>query len=402
MRLSAAELAHRRDEIHAASFTADASGSRHVGAEVELLALDVATRKPIPLINGAAPLVPALRRYGVEAGWKEFTAYDGTVRFDAAGLGIISFEPGGQIELSSTPCESPSALVRQLHDVVLPLRTRLLSEGIELVSVGIDPYNDATEIPLQLPVDRYQRMTRHFERIGPFGIRMMRQTAAIQISIDRGEAPAQRWRLLNDLAPYLIAIFASSSQYRGQDSGHQSFRAHCWRQLDPSRTGVAEPSDDPAMAYARFAAGATDILESDWNAHLTTLFPEVRPRGHYEVRSCDAIDPMWYAAPIVFLSALAYDERASTEASLLAAESRALLRAAGEIGLHDASIARTARDLFQLALDGAKRLGASYIDEETLATAADFYSKFTARDRSPADDANFSRIFTVRSRSSRV
>lgn len=402
MRLSAAELAHRRDEIHAASFTPDVSGARRVGAEVELLALDVATRKLIPLTSGPAPLVPMLRRYGKETGWTEFAAYDGTVRFDARGVGIISFEPGGQIELSSVACESPTALVRQLHDVVLPLRTRLLSEGVELLSVGIDPYNDATEIPLQLPVDRYERMTRHFERIGPFGIRMMRQTAAIQISIDRGDNPARRWRLLNDLAPYLIAIFASSSQYRGQDTGHQSYRAHCWRQLDPSRTGVAEPSDDPAMAYARFAAGATEILESDWNAHLTTLFPEVRPRGHYEVRSCDAVDPAWYAAPIVFVSALAYDERASNEAALLAAESRALLRSAGEAGLRDATIARTARDLFQLALDGAKRLGSSYIDGETLATASEFYSKFTARDRSPADDANFSRILTVRSRSSRV
>ena len=402
MHLSSTELARRRDEIHAASFTPEVSGSRRVGAEVELLALDVATRRPTPLLTGPRSLVPILRRYGSEAGWNEVAAYDGTARFDASGSGIISFEPGGQIELSSAPCQSPAMLVRQLHDVVLPLRTRLLSEGIELLSVGIDPYNDATEIPLQLPVDRYRRMTRHFERIGPFGIRMMRQTAAIQISIDRGSAPERRWRLLNDLAPYVIAIFANSPRYRGQDTGYQSYRAHCWRQLDPSRTGVAEPSDDPARAYARFAAGASDILESDWNAHLTTLFPEVRPRGHYEVRSCDAVDPAWYAAPIVFLAALAYDARASNEAGLLAAESRVLLRAAGELGLHDAAIARTARDLFQLALDGAKRLGPSFIDEETLATASEFYSNFTARDRSLADDANLSRIFTVRSSSSRV
>jgi glutamate--cysteine ligase len=402
MRLSVAELARRRDEIHATSFTPDASGGKRVGAEVEMLALDVATRTPIPLMSGRAPLVPILRRYGAEVGWREFAAYDGTVRFDARGLGVVSFEPGGQIELSSTACDSPATLLRQLHQVVLPLRARLLSEGVELLSVGIDPYNEAAEIPLQLPVDRYERMTRHFERIGPFGIRMMRQTAAIQISIDRGDAPAARWRLLNDLSPYLIAIFANSSHYHGNESGHQSYRAHCWRQLDASRTGVAEPSDDPALAYARFAERATDILGSGWDAHLTTLFPEVRPRGHYEVRSCDAVDPSWYAAPIVFVSALAYDERSSNEAALLAAESRALLRAAGEVGLHDPTMARTARDLFQLALDGAKRLGPAYIDGETLETAAEFYSKFTARDRSPADDANFSRILTVRSRSSRV
>jgi glutamate--cysteine ligase len=400
--LSPEELTRRRDEIHAMSFAPHRSAARHVGAEVELLALDVATRRPVPLTDGAAPLIPILRRYAAEVGWTEFANYDGTVRFDARGAGIISFEPGGQLEFSSAPCASAGALVRTLHGVILPLCARLQAEGIELVSIGIDPYNDATDIPLQLRVDRYERMTRHFERIGPFGIRMMRQTAAIQISIDRGDVPAQRWRLLNDLAPYLIAIFANSSHYRGEETGHRSYRAHCWRQLDSTRTGVAEASNDPADAYVRFAAGATDILGADWDAHLTTLFPEVRPRGHYEVRSCDAVDPRWYAAPIVLVSALAYDERASHEAALLAAESRVLLRAAGERGLRDTAIARTSRDLFQLALDGAKRLGPTYVDDETLATAAEFYSMYTARDRSPADDANFSRILTVRSRSSRV
>jgi glutamate--cysteine ligase len=402
MRVSEVELARRRDEIHAESFTADRSGARRLGAEVELLALDAATRRPVPLADGATPLIPILRRFAAENGWTEFAGYDGTARFDARGTGIISFEPGGQIEFSSAPFASAGLLVRNLHDVVRPLRARLLSEGVELMSIGIDPCNEATDIPLQLRVDRYERMTRHFEHIGPFGIRMMRQTAAIQISVDRGEAPAGRWRLLNDLAPYVIAIFANSAEYRREDSGHRSYRAHCWRQLDPTRTGVAEPSDDPAAAYARFAAGATDILDAGWATHLTTLFPEVRPRGHYEVRSCDAIDPRWYAAPIVFVSALAYDDRAAGDAGLLAAESRALLRAAGRQGLQDATIARTARDLFQLALDGAKRLGPAFVDEETLATAAEFYSTFTARDRSPADDANFSRMRTVRSRSSRV
>jgi glutamate--cysteine ligase len=402
MTWSTAELAQRRDEIHAASFTPDRSGARRVGAEVELLALDVTTRRPVPLVDGAAPLIPMLRRYAAENGWTEFAAYDGTVRFDAAGAGIISFEPGGQIEFSSQPFASASALVRNLHDVVLPLRAWLLRDGVELLSTGIDPFNDSVEVPLQLRVDRYERMTRHFEHIGPYGVRMMRQTAAIQISIDRGEVPAARWRLFNDLAPYLIAIFASSPTYRLEETGHRSYRAHCWRQLDPTRTGVAVPDVDPAAAYTRFAAAAADILEGGWATHLTTLFPEVRPRGHYEVRSCDAVDPRWYAAPIVFVAGLAYDERAAGEAALLAAESRALLRVAGERGLSDVGIARTARDLFQLALAGAARLGPSYVDAETLATAGEFYSLFTARDRSPADDANFARMRTVRSRSSRV
>ena len=80
-------------------------------------------------------------------------------------------------------------------------------------------------------------------------------------------------------------------------------------------------------------------------------------------------------------SGLAYDERAAREAALLAAESRALLRAAGEHGLDDASIARTARDLFQLALDGARRLGPAYVDPRS--RDAQHSTRLHGRSRSP-------------------
>jgi glutamate--cysteine ligase len=184
--------------------------------------------------------------------------------------------------------------------------------------------------------------------------------------------------------------------------------------LDPTRTGVAIAGPDPAAEYTRFAFGANDISRSAnggeyrfsvddirneaedaaWHVHLTTLFPEVRPRGHFEVRSCDAIDGEFYAAPIVFLSGLAYDARSAREAAILAADSRALLRTAGEFGMRDPSIARTARDLFQLALAGARRLGEAYCGGAQLETAEHFFATYTARDRSPADD----RMLAVRSR----
>ena len=318
--------------------------------------------------------------------------------FRASMRTVTRRSPSPAADRGGSAARATGGAVPLLHRVVRPLASWIVSEGIELQSVGIDPVNDARDIPLQLRVDRYERMTKHFERIGPFGIRMMRQTAAIQVSLDRGDRPAERWRLLNDLAPYLIAIFANSPKYLGRDTGHQSFRAHCWRQLDPSRTGVAEPSDDPAAAYARFALGATEIFDDSLEAHLTTRFPEVGPRGHFEVRSCDAVAPEWYAAPVVFLSGIAYDERASREAGLLAAESRALLRTAGELGLKDPSIARTARDLFQLALDGARRLGEDYVGGEMLEAAAAFgrnTRRIIARDRKRYRSRAQSRHFAV-------
>jgi len=220
--LSSTRLTALRAGIHAASFTA-APETRRIGAEVELLAHDAATNRPTPLA-GAGGLIAKLRRIGAHGGWREHAAYDGTTRFDLPDRAQISFEPGGQIEVSSVVCDSPTTLVQALHEVVRTLENGLARDGIELRSVGIDPHNDAPDIPLQLDVERYRRMTRYFDAIGPFGIRMMRQTAAVQLSVDRGEQPAERWRLLNDLAPYLVAIFANSAVHAGRDTGHRSFR----------------------------------------------------------------------------------------------------------------------------------------------------------------------------------
>ena len=52
----------------------------------------------------------------------------------------------------------------------------------------------------------------------------------------------------------------------------------------------------------------------DWHTHLSTLFPEVRPRGYLEVRTVDALPPEWYAAPMALLLGLAYDERSGQDA----------------------------------------------------------------------------------------
>jgi glutamate--cysteine ligase len=404
--VASARFAALRDAIHARDFAPDMRNPTSVGAEVEFLAHDVATDRPLPLVGGARSVVALLRHHGQRSGWREESWYGAIPRFDIPGVASVTFEPGGQIEISTVACNTASSLIGVLRAVITPLTAFLSDEGIRLVSVGIDPHNDAPEIPLQLPVERYQRMTEYFDSIGPFGARMMRQTAAVQISLDRGARPAERWRLLNDLAPYVTAIFANSPRHAGRETGHRSYRAHCWRMLDVTRTGVSAVTDDPAAAYTRFALDARDMMrqtasgdyapfgswpvgddaDERWRTHLTTLFPEVRPRGHYEVRSCDAIDPAWHVAPIVFLCGIAYDERAARDASLLAADSRALLRRAGEQGLRDSAIARTARDLFQLALAGARRLGTPYLSAEDIDLAEQFARQYTARDRSPADD----------------
>jgi glutamate--cysteine ligase len=401
-------LAH----LEANVFTAPAMASltpRRIGAEVELIPLEAGSGRRLPLEADDGPaILPFLRRFAARQGWGEARTPKDAVCFLVRGGGTIGFEPGGQIEYSTPPSRSVTALVNRLRSVVVPLRTAAAAEGIELLSSGIDPHNSQADAPLLLDSKRYERMAEHFATISPFGGVMMRQTASIQVSLDFDDEPRSRWRLLNAIAPFVTAIFASSPVYHGCATGHRSFRAHAWRRLDPLRTGLPFDGARPVEAYLRFALGAPAILFptvggsclpfgewlaranpslEEWETHLSTLFPEVRPRGHCEVRSADAVDPAWYAAPIAFLAGLAYDPHASRAAlDLVPAPDPALLERAGRDGLHDPAIARTAAELFELALAGCRALGSGYVHPSHLEEARGYFDRYTRRGLSPADD----------------
>src|SRR5262249_30672003 len=232
-------------------------------------------------------------------GWTEERTAKGATCFAVRAGGTVTFEPGGQIEYASPPGRSASGLIDRLRGVVLPLRAAAAAEGISLLTVGIDPMNPVEQVPLLLSCDRYVRMAEHFARIGVSGARMMRQTAAFQLSLDFDDERRLRWRLLNAVAPFVTAIFANSALYEGRYVRHRSFRAHCWRTLDPQRTGLPYDERRPVEAYLDFALGAPAILyptvdgtclpfsdwlaranptAAEWEYHLTTLFPEVLPR----------------------------------------------------------------------------------------------------------------------------
>lgn len=379
-----------------------------IGAEAEMLALDSETRLPVPITaeHGRATL-PLLRRLAAEGGWTERPTAYGAPHWQIPGRGSISHEPGGQLEFSADPHGSVTTLLDTLRAVLLPLGAAAADAGIELLSVGIDPHNPVERVPLELTGARYARMAEHFARIGPAGARMMRRTASFQVNLDWGppEEAWLRWRVLNAAAPYVTAIFANSSVYAGRATGHRSFRAAQWRQLDPQRTGIFFCGPDAPAEYRDWALDAPAILLDgdapfgermrdptvglpEWQAHLSTLFPEVRPKGFLEVRSLDAVPPAWYAAPLALLSGLVYDPaslRAATE--LLGTPSPAKLVRAGEAGLADPALARGARELWDLGLAGCERLGTGWISGAALQEAREFAEVYTRRGRSPADDA---------------
>jgi glutamate--cysteine ligase len=137
-----------------------------------------------------------LRRHGCAHGWYEArSAKAGVPEFHTPDGGRITFEPGGQIEFSAAPAVSLTDLLKTLGTVVPALRVALADEGIDTLTIGPGSGQPDRDVALQLTADRYRRMARHFATIGPEGARMKRQTASIQVCVEAGTVPLERWRL---------------------------------------------------------------------------------------------------------------------------------------------------------------------------------------------------------------
>ena len=374
---------------------------RAVGVEIELIPIHASTRLPaLPRTNGALSTSSILSRLGMSEGWLERSVENDPPSWKLPDGTSISFEPGGQIEISSTPHATASSVIEATRALAQRIQENMAAAAIDLLTFGVDPYNGIDTVPLQLHRDRYARMTRYFDSIGPSGIRMMRQTAAIQINLERGHEPRKRWTLLNALAPYLVALFANSRSYAGAPTEHASFRAHLWRTLDNSRTGLPCDATEPAVRYFAFALDAKamrssdgetpwltfrewmrveSLTEEDWLFHLSTLFPEVRPKEFFEIRSADAIDSGQIAVPVVFVTGIIYDDESSAAATkLLGAPSERLLERAGQLGMTDPRIAKVLPRLTEIALKGAERIGTDYVGEPHLAVAREYFARVLA------------------------
>jgi glutamate--cysteine ligase len=294
--------------------------------------------------------------------------------------GRLTFEPGGQLELSPAAAASPAMALAQLDTLSRQTAIALHRRGIELVATGLDRWRSVDLVGLQTPHDRYRVMQAHFDSIGPEGRRMMRQTASLQVCIDRpaGRSAARQWLAANLIGPTLAAAFRTSP---GRDN-----RTGVWLGVDPSRTGFDSRYLDganPAAGYLHFALDAevmplprlgegehdrllrTPLVSwiarrearpdpEDVRHHLSTLFPPVRPRGRYlELRFLDAQPSERRATAVALVAILLADPIARETAIEIIGDDPASLAAAwvrsARAGLADPGLRRVARDLAAVA-----------------------------------------------------
>ncbi len=402
---------HRRrllEDLRRQAFTPARPGPiPRMGMEAEWIPWDARLDRVAPVLDdpeGRGSL-RILHEVGAPRGWTVSPGPHGVPCLTHPDGGRVTFEPGGQVEYASPPLDSLAALATHLQDAVPPLIAGARDAGLELLGCGIDPRTPLEDARLVLPGERYASMHRYLARIGDAGPRMMLQTAAAQVNVELGPHLALRWRVLNAAAPFLTAIFANSRVYQERDTGFASYRARQWRLLDRRRTGILGRGPDPAAEYLDFALNAAWMLAppdrpaepfaewllrgevslDDWRRHLTTLFPEVRPRGFLEIRSMDALDPAWFSAPLVLVAGILADRRSLHEAAeVVGAPDSTLLWHAARAGLADPRLGKPAADLFRVALAGAARTGQS---GEPLETARRYFETYTARGRTPGGEA---------------
>lgn len=332
-----------------------------------------------------------------------------------AGGSRLTFEPGGQVELSSPPLPGVAPACAALAGDLATVSNAVAGAGARLVGAGLDPCREPRRV---VDRPRYRAMEAYFHAHGGAGLRMMCSTAALQVNVDIGEEPAQarRWRLGHTIGPVLVASFANSPFSRGGPGGHRSGRAAVWAAVDPSRSASAEAGTaDPAGAWLRYALAAQVMLIragaqrfhpvrtslpfarwmqdghelgfpvlDDFEYHLGTLFPPVRPRGWLELRMIDALPPPWWRAAAAVVAALFDDPQAADEAARATAPTAGLWAVAARHGLAHPHLARAATACFRAALEALPRLRA---DEPTVSAVAAFFDRFVARGRCPADEA---------------
>ncbi|MFE2056431.1 ergothioneine biosynthesis glutamate--cysteine ligase EgtA [Streptomyces sp. NPDC056465] len=339
----------------------------------------------------------------------------------------LTFEPGGQLELSSQPAGSLMACIDATASDLVSVRDTLGRSGLALAGLGVDPWQAPRRL---LREPRYDAMEAALDRSGSAGRAMMCTSASVQVCLDAGEEEpgplgyARRWQLGHLLGAVLVAAFANSPYREGRRTGWRSTRQSLWADLDPDRSLAPRSRLSPRDAWAshvlatpvmcvRNGDGPWDVpqgltfrdwirgggprppVRADLDYHITTLFPPVRPRGHLELRMIDAQSGTdGWLVPLAVTTALFDDPEAAETvyrtvkplaetAGLPAPPRNPLWTAAARDGLSDPELAAAAEVCFTIALEALPRIGAS---DHVLDTVAAFHDRYVARGRCPADD----------------
>jgi len=299
--------------------------------------------------QGDKPGVRTVIEAFVSRGWSPIEE-DGHLIAAVKDGASITLEPGGQFELSGAPlktihetCNETTAHLRASQEIGEQL-------NIGFLGLGFHPTLKREDVPV-MPKARYDIMRAYMPTKGTLGLDMMLRTCTVQVNLDfASEADmVEKFRIGLALQPLATALFANSPLKEGKANGMKSYRSHIWTDTDPDRCGMLPFVFEASMGFERWADHVLDVPMyfikrgssyidasgqsfrdflngelpalpgekpriSDWEDHLTTLFPEVRLKTFLEMRGADGGPWSRLCALPAFWTGLLYDTEAQSAA----------------------------------------------------------------------------------------
>ncbi|MEE8273575.1 MAG: glutamate--cysteine ligase [Alphaproteobacteria bacterium] len=291
-----------------------------IGTEHEKFGFNLDDLRPLPYggPQGICAVLEGMERFG----WAPVFEGDNVIALTFDGQ-AVTLEPGGQFELSGAPVANLHQTCAEVHSHLSQVKTVAEELGVAFVGVGFQPKWRREDIAV-MPKGRYDIMRAYMPTRGSLGLDMMLRTCTVQVNLDFADEAdmVKKMRVGLALQPVATALFANSPFTDGVPNGYLSYRSMVWTDTDPDRCGILPFVFEPGMGFDRyvdhvldvpmyfvhrdgryidasgqsfrdFLAGRLPALPgehptlSDWEDHMTTLFPEVRLKRFIEMRGAD-------------------------------------------------------------------------------------------------------------------
>lgn len=282
-----------------------------------------------------------------EAKWERLYEFDNLVGLKSD-IGIISLEPGSQVELSLLPFEKIDDIANKLSRFYKELSEYADKIGAIVLNSGIQPVSTFEDITV-IPKKRYEYMTKYLpsKNLTPFI--MMRETAGIQSNFDykTEEDALRKLSLALKMSPIVSSIYANSPVRNSKLTGYKSFRANSWLNVDEDRCGYISSKlfdskynftfkdyvdvllNVPMIfiqrgnTYFSYSKSFREFMKngyngihaqiSDWENHISLYFPDVRLKSYIEIRNHDAQNEVMTFSVPAFWKGIMYNKDAISE-----------------------------------------------------------------------------------------
>ncbi len=324
-----------------------------LGTEHEKFVFDRETLRPLPYEGdqSISAFLEKLTRFG----WTPMQENGRTVALEMGDC-HITLEPGGQLELAGAPLYTIHETCDEIHTHLRQVKEVAADMNVGLIGLGFQPKWSRAESPW-MPKERYEIMGNYMPKVGNLGLDMMLRTSTVQVNIDYGSESdmIKKFRVGLALQPIATALFANSPFTESKPNGFVSYRSQIWTDTDPDRCGMLDWVFEDEMGFERYKDFALDVpmyfvyrdghyidaagqsfrdfmagklpalpgerpVMSDWDDHLTTLFPEVRLKRFMEMRGADGGPWRRLCALPALWAGLCYDSTALDEAWALVAD----------------------------------------------------------------------------------